>query len=114
MKELELFKKAQKLWNDGDFYPAHEVLEDIWRLFPKEEGLKRNCYQGLIRLAIAYNHYLCGRKESSLRVLKMAYQQLKECGEVFVKVEELLKKVELNIYALEKEGEIKDFPKLDV
>ncbi|MFN7066132.1 MAG: DUF309 domain-containing protein [Aquificaceae bacterium] len=116
MREIDLLKEAQRLWNSGDFYSAHEVLEDIWRLFPKEERLKRNCYQGLIRLAIAYNHYICGRKESSLRVLRMAYQQLKECGKVLdcVDLKVLLKKVELNIYTLEREGEIKDFPGLNV
>ncbi|MFN3975621.1 MAG: DUF309 domain-containing protein [Aquificaceae bacterium] len=116
MKELDLLKEAQRLWNDGDFYSAHEVLEDIWRLLPKEEKPKRNCYQGLIRLAIGYNHYLCGRRESSLKVLKMVYEQLIGCEDILegIGVKSLLKKLKLNIESLEKGEYIEGFPKLDI
>lgn len=114
MKERELLGQAVALWNEGRFYDAHEVLEDIWRLFPKEDRFSRNCYQGIIRLAIAYNHYICGRRESALRVLRMVREQLGSCGENFrgIDVKHMLEHVERHIKALEKEEDIKDFPKL--
>ncbi|RMH08320.1 MAG: DUF309 domain-containing protein [Aquificota bacterium] len=112
MKEGELLLQAKDLWDKGDFYSAHEVLEDIWRLFPKEDKHSRNCYQGLIRLAIAYNHYLCGRRDSAIRVLKMVKDQLQPCKEGFrgIDIAYLLEFVERHIDALERGEELKEFP----
>ncbi|MEJ5338278.1 MAG: DUF309 domain-containing protein [Aquificaceae bacterium] len=112
MKERELLEEAKRLWDSGDFYSAHELLEDVWRLFPKEDRFSRNCYQGLIRLAIAYNHYLCGRRDSCLRVLRMVYEQLQPCREGFRGIDTayLLEWVEVHIQALESGGEIDSFP----
>lgn len=114
MRELELLKEAKRFWDAGDFYSAHEVLEDIWRLFPKEDRHSRNCYQGLIRLAIAYNHYLCGRRDSCLRVLKMVKDQLQPCGELFSYVNTALLRefVEEHIRTLESGQNIQSFPEL--
>ncbi|QWK13002.1 MAG: DUF309 domain-containing protein [Aquificota bacterium] len=114
MREKELLEEAKKLWDLGDFYGAHEILEDIWRLFPKDDRASRNCYQGLIRLAIAYNHYICGRRDSCLRVLKMSYEQLMNCDSVlrYVDVPYLLKFVDVHIKALEGGGGIEEFPQL--
>lgn len=112
MSEKELIGQAKELWDKGDFYSAHEVLEDVWRLFPKEDKYSRNCYQGLIRLAIAYNHYLCGRKESALRVLRMVKEQLQPCKKDFrgIDIAYLLEFVERHIRDLEAGREIEDFP----
>jgi predicted metal-dependent hydrolase len=114
LKERELLSQAVALWDEGRFYDAHEVLEDIWRLFPKEDRFSRNCYQGIIRLAIAYNHYICSRRDSALRVLRMVQQQLSPCGENFrgIDVKHILEYVERHIKALEMGEEIVDFPKL--
>ncbi len=116
MKEIELLKEAKRLWDRGDYYLAHEVLEDLWRLFPKEDKASRNCYQGLIRLAIAYNHYLCGRRDSALKVLKMSYEQLKGCSEVlkYVDISNLLEHIAFHIQVLERGDDIKEFPKLSL
>ncbi len=106
--------KAQELWNKDMFYEAHEVIEDIWRLFPKDDLFNRNCYQGLIRLAIAYNHYKNERLQSSLRVLKMAYQQISNCGENFRGIDlcSLMNHVKDHIECIEKGKRIEEFPKL--
>lgn len=113
MSEKELLEEAKRLWDSGDFYSAHEVLEDIWRLFPKEDRFSRNCYQGLIRLAIAYNHYICGRRDSCIRVLRMVYEQLQPCGESFrnININYLLEYVRAHLNALESGQDIESFPK---
>ncbi len=112
--EKELLSKAKELWDKGLFYESHEVLEDVWRLFPKEDKHSRNCYQGLIRLAIAYNHYKEGRKDSALRVLKMVRQQLSCCGEVFrsINIRYILSYVEEHIRRLESGQAITEYPTL--
>ncbi len=114
MSKEELLKEAKRLWDIRDFYSAHELLEDLWRLFPKEDRFSRNCCQGLIRLAIAYNHYLNGRLPSCLRVLKMVKEQLQPCGDCFMGVDigYLLSFVERHIQALEEGKSIQDFPQL--
>ncbi|MCS7196266.1 MAG: DUF309 domain-containing protein [Aquificaceae bacterium] len=114
MRELELLKEAKRFWDAKDFYSAHEVLEDLWRLFPKEDKHSRNCCQGLIRLAIAYNHYLCGRRDSCLRVLRMVKDQLQPCGEFFIYVNlaSIREFVEEHISTLERGQDIQSFPEL--
>lgn len=111
--EEDMLLTVKKLWDEEKFYEAHEVLEDIWRLFHKEDKLSRNCYQGLIRLAIAYYHYKCGKKDSALRVLKKVQAQLKECPKNFryINIDYMLSFVNSSIECLEKEEDIKDFPK---
>lgn len=113
-EERELLRRARELWEEGKFYEAHEVLEDIWRLFPKEDRLSRQCYQGLIRLAIAINHYQQGRRESSLRVLNMCRDQLSSCTPTFrdIDVACLVSWIEEAMETLQRGGNIERFPKL--
>jgi len=40
----------------GEYFAAHEVLEDVWRAAPAEE---RDFYQGLVHVAVAW--YQAGR-----------------------------------------------------
>jgi len=69
-----LLGKAVRLWQEKDFWKAHEVLEDLWCIVD-EEDLK-NALQGLIRVAIALHHLTGGDRDASLRVLKKALPQL--------------------------------------
>ncbi|MGC8852891.1 MAG: DUF309 domain-containing protein [Hydrogenobacter sp.] len=111
--EEDMLLTVKKLWEEGKFYEAHEVLEDIWRLFPRENRLSRNCYQGIIRLAIACYHYTYGRKDSALRVLRKVHDQLRECPKNFryIDVDCMLSFVSSSIEALERGEDIKDFPR---
>ena len=109
--EEELLLSVKELWDEGRFYEAHELLEDIWRLFPKEDKLSRNCYQGIIRLAIALYHYNSGKKDSALRVLYKVKPQLEACPKTFRYVDTslLLSFVMSCIKALEEGREIESF-----
>ncbi len=40
-------------FNQGDFFKAHEVLEELWQ---KTIGVNRDAIQGLIQLAVALHH----------------------------------------------------------
>ena len=42
------------LFNEGRFYDAHEVWEDLWRA--TTDPLLKICYQGLIQAAVGLHH----------------------------------------------------------
>ena len=44
-------------FNSGEFYEAHDVLEDLW--LEERETLNANFYKGLIQLAGAFVHLKC-------------------------------------------------------
>lgn len=78
-RELELLEEAKALWNSGRFYEAHEVLEEVWKI--TADPKRKECYQGVIRLAIALHHYKNGETERAVRVLEKAALQLQACNQ---------------------------------
>jgi uncharacterized protein len=42
-----------EMYNSGEFYECHEVLEDIWRA---EEDDVRFLYQGILQVGVAFHH----------------------------------------------------------
>ena len=56
-----------RLFNEGEFFEAHEVLEDAWRAAPRED---KAFLQGLVQLAVAFHHFSTGNKVGAASVLK--------------------------------------------
>ena len=52
--EKKLYLDGIQLFNEHEFFEAHEVWEDIWHM---AYGLKHDFYQGLIQCAVALEHY---------------------------------------------------------
>ncbi|HEY8665010.1 MAG TPA: DUF309 domain-containing protein [Tepidisphaeraceae bacterium] len=52
--EKKLYYDGIQLFNEHDFFEAHEVWEDIWHM---AFGLKHYFYQGMIQCAVALEHY---------------------------------------------------------
>src|SRR5688500_13019189 len=52
--EKKLYLDGIHLFNDGEFFEAHEVWEDIWH---EAYGIKYEFYQGMIQCAVALEHY---------------------------------------------------------
>ncbi len=50
----EAYLRFIDLFNRGEYFDSHEVLEDLWRRTPGEEKL---FYQGLIQAAVALYHF---------------------------------------------------------
>jgi predicted metal-dependent hydrolase len=50
----DLLAEGLLLFNEGRFYDAHEVWEDLWRA-TADPPLK-TCYQGLIQAAVGLHH----------------------------------------------------------
>jgi predicted metal-dependent hydrolase len=59
--ERERFFAGIHLFNDHEFFEAHEVWEDAWRAIPRPPrgtiDVRREFYQGLIQCAVALEHY---------------------------------------------------------
>src|SRR5438067_2569607 len=53
--EKKLYLDGIHLFNDHEFFEAHETWEEIWHM---AYGLKHDFYQGLIQCAVALEHYL--------------------------------------------------------
>jgi predicted metal-dependent hydrolase len=52
-------------FNQGDFFEAHEVWEDLWH---EATGPDRRFYQGLIQVAVGLLHYANGNARGALRL----------------------------------------------
>lgn len=63
-------------FNQGEFYEAHDVLEDLWLLDRK--GPDGNFYKGLIQLAGAFVHLKKGRRQPAVALLRLARNNLSQ------------------------------------
>ena len=54
MDERQLYLEGIRLFNEREFFLAHEVWEDAWHM---AYGVKHDFYQGLIQSAVALEHY---------------------------------------------------------
>lgn len=61
-----LFYRGLHLFNQRQFFEAHEVWEDLWRPLP--QGQPKRFYQGLIQCAVALLHAQRGNSTGARRV----------------------------------------------
>src|SRR4051812_33506686 len=52
--EKKLYLDGIHLFNEREFFEAHEVWEDAWHM---AYGVKHSFYQGMIQCAVALEHY---------------------------------------------------------
>lgn len=69
-----------RLYNDGEYYDAHEVLEDLWAI---EVPPLKDFYKGLIQLAAAFVHWEKGNIKSTMRMWTLAQGYLTTYPEHF-------------------------------
>ncbi len=63
--ERKLYYDGITLFNEHEFFDAHEVWEDIWHM---AYGLKHYFYQGMIQCSVALEHY---RRSNARGVLSL-------------------------------------------
>jgi len=61
------------LFNDGEFFRCHEVLEEAWRL---ERRPRRLFLQALIHLAVGFYHAKHGNTVGAVRQLRKGIEKL--------------------------------------
>jgi predicted metal-dependent hydrolase len=67
------YKAGVELIRAGEYFAAHEELEDAWRAAPAEE---RDFFQGLVHVAVAWYQAGRGRKIGTERQLAKAIRRL--------------------------------------
>jgi predicted metal-dependent hydrolase len=101
------------LFNQGKFFDAHEVLEDVWRAAPKEE---KKIWQGLVQVAVALHHYSTGNRVGMRSVLVRAMKNLGGHPRDFhgVHVPTLLKALARWLEAFDNNQPLPSLPKIEV
>jgi predicted metal-dependent hydrolase len=64
-----------QLFNNAEFFAAHEALEDVWREAPAEE---KKFFQGLTQVAVAFHHHSTGNHIGMKSVLRRAVGNLEK------------------------------------
>jgi len=67
------FARGLALFNAGEFFAAHEVLEGIWRA---AQGADRSFLQALIQVSVALHHLAAGNRAGARSLLAKADGQL--------------------------------------
>ena len=75
MKQIsyEELRRGIELFNRGEFFEAHEVLEDVWRAAPVPQ---KKFLQGLVQLAVAFHHYSTGNLVGMRSVMQRGMNNL--------------------------------------
>ncbi|MGQ0536180.1 MAG: DUF309 domain-containing protein [Methanobacteriota archaeon] len=60
--------RARELVEHGEYFEAHDVLEDVWQTLPP--GPKKELYQGLIQAAVAFYQYRRGNRTGMHNMLR--------------------------------------------
>jgi uncharacterized protein len=71
--EGEDLERGLELIDRGEYFAAHEVLEDLWRA---AEAAERDFFQGLVHVAVAWHHAGRGNRPGYERQLEKAMRRL--------------------------------------
>jgi uncharacterized protein len=66
-------RRGIELFNRGEFFEAHEVLEDVWRAAPVQQ---KKFLQGLVQLAVAFHHHSTGNLVGMRSVMQRGMNNL--------------------------------------
>ena len=71
------FKKAVELFNDGEWYDAHDVFEELWH---ETADPHRRCLQGVLQVAVAQLHLQRDNRRGATILFGEALGRLKRPG----------------------------------
>ena len=66
-------KQFVELFNNKDFFVAHEVLEDLWI---ETEGEQKDFYKGLIQCSVAFVHLERGNYKGAKKLYRTSCEYL--------------------------------------
>ena len=79
--EKKLYLTGIQLFNEGEFFEAHEVWEDIWH---EAYGLKYEFYQGMIQCAVALEHYRRSNPRGVVSLYDSYRKHMRDVPETFM------------------------------
>jgi hypothetical protein len=72
-------EKGLQLFNAGEYFEAHEALEDAWN---EEEGTVKNLYRGILQTAVVYLHITRGNYNGAIKVYNRSIKWLKDIPDI--------------------------------
>src|SRR5881275_2986371 len=87
--EKKLYLDGIHLFNEHEFFEAHEAWEDVWHM---AYGLKHDYYQGMIQCAVALEHYRRSNPRGVVSLFESYNRHFKDVPKIFMglNVEEFL------------------------
>jgi len=82
-EETQLFHEGLALFNERDWFEAHEVWEDIWHM---ATGVRKQFYQGLIQCAVTIEHIRRGNPRGVRSVWTTAQEKFVDVPEQYMGV----------------------------
>jgi hypothetical protein len=82
--ERKLYYDGIELFNEHEFFEAHEVWEDAWHM---AYGIKHDFYQGMIQCAVALEHYRRSNPRGVLSLFKSYNTKFVHVPAVFMGLE---------------------------
>ena len=79
--EKKLYHDGITLFNEHEFFEAHEVWEDIWH---EAYGTKYEFYQGMIQCAVALEHYARSNPRGVVSLYDSYRRHFKDVPDVFM------------------------------
>ena len=73
-KKQELFIKGMDLFNNREFYDAHEYWEELWLEYHLSD---KKFVQALIQLTVAYYHLSTGNTKGARSLLNKSLDKMK-------------------------------------
>ena len=106
------YRRGLELFNKGEFFDAHEVLEDVWRAAPAAE---KKFLQGLIQVAVGLHHYSRGNRVGARSLLARAHRNLSgyPAGHGGIDLAGLRREVERWAGALEDGDSVPKLPRIE-
>lgn len=71
------------LFNESDFFSAHDFFEDIWMDAAKNE---KDFFQGMVQISVGCYHLICGNMKGAKSQLSKGNNKLKKFEPDFYKV----------------------------
>ena len=96
------FKKAVELFNDGEWYDAHDVFEDLWH---ETADPHRRCLQGVLQVAVAQLHLQRDNRRGATILFGEALGRLKRPGtpDLGLDIKSLCATVEQRLQSLQRD-----------
>src|SRR5688500_11898116 len=79
--EKKLYLDGIRLFNEHEFFEAHELWEDIWHM---AYGIKHEFYQGLIQCSVALEHYRRGNPRGVISLYRSYIPKFHDVPDVFM------------------------------
>ena len=114
--DLDLrFRKALDLFNSGNWYPAHDALEELWH---EALGPERLVLQGLLQIAVAQVHLENGNLNGATILYGEGLGRLRKKGlpDLGLEMDELISSLECRLKSLQQKNDIElcNIPRLRV